>query len=35
MKPFKVSEISAWIDECEKGIDPNRKLADLHLDVFQ
>jgi hypothetical protein len=30
MKPFKVSEVSAWIDECEKRIDPNRKLADLH-----
>ncbi|NOR50862.1 MAG: hypothetical protein GQ530_07530 [Desulfuromonadales bacterium] len=30
MKPFKLSEISAWIDECEKKIDPNRKLADLH-----
>jgi DNA-binding response OmpR family regulator len=30
MKPFKISEISAWIDECEKRIDPNRKLADLH-----
>jgi predicted AAA+ superfamily ATPase len=30
MKPFKISEISAWIDECEKKIDPNRKLADLH-----
>ena len=30
MKPFKITEISAWIDECEKRIDPNRKLADLH-----
>ena len=30
MKPFKISEISAWIDECEKKIDPNRELADLH-----
>ena len=30
MKPFKVSEISEWIDECEKRINPNRKLADLH-----
>ena len=30
MKPFKVSEISEWMDECEKKIDPNRKLADLH-----
>lgn len=30
MQPFKIKEISAWIDECEKRIDPNRKLADLH-----
>ena len=30
MEPFKVSEISKWIDECEKKIDPNRRLADLH-----
>ena len=29
MKPFIVSEVSAWIDECEVKIDPNRKLADL------
>ena len=29
MKPFKVSEVSAWIDECEMKIDPKRKLADL------
>lgn len=28
-KPFKLEEISKWIDECEKKIDPNRKLADL------
>jgi DNA-binding response OmpR family regulator len=26
MKPFRVSEISDWIDECEKRIDPKRKL---------
>jgi hypothetical protein len=30
MEPFKVSEISKWIDECEKKIDPKRRLADLH-----
>lgn len=30
MKPFKILEISKWIDECENKIDPNRKLADLH-----
>jgi hypothetical protein len=30
MQPFRVSEISKWIDECEMSTDPNRKLADLH-----
>ena len=30
MEPFKVAEISKWIDECEMKIDPNRRLADLH-----
>ncbi len=30
-KPFKLAEIQHWIAECEKGIDPNRKLADLNL----
>lgn len=30
MEPFKVSAISEWIDECEKKIDPKRRLADLH-----
>ena len=30
MKPFKIQEISNWIDECEKKIDPNRELAGLH-----
>ena len=29
MKPFRVQEISSWIDECEKNIDPNRELAAL------
>ena len=28
-KPFKVSEITDWIDQCEQRIDPDRKLADL------
>ena len=31
-KPFKVKDISDWIDECEKRIDPNRKLAELDLE---
>lgn len=31
-KPFKISEISAWIDECEKKIDPDRKLAEILPD---
>lgn len=29
LKPFKISEISAWVDECEKKINPDRKLADI------
>ncbi|HKJ04871.1 MAG TPA: hypothetical protein VJ974_04685 [Geopsychrobacteraceae bacterium] len=29
--PFSVKEIADWIDECEKRIDPNRKLAELHM----
>ena len=29
MKPFRLEEISKWIDECEKKIDPNRRLAEL------
>ncbi len=29
-KPFKVSDISAWIDDCEQKIDPNRELAEMH-----
>jgi CheY-like chemotaxis protein len=28
-KPFRIEEISEWLDECEKSIDPNRKLAEL------
>lgn len=31
-KPFSLKDISDWIDECEKRIDPNRKLAELNLD---
>ena len=30
MKPFRVSEISDWIDECEKRIYSNREMADTH-----
>jgi len=30
-KPFKTSELLSWLDECEKRIDPNRKLSDLPL----
>ena len=30
MKPFRIQEISNWIDECEKKIDPKRELAALH-----
>jgi CheY-like chemotaxis protein len=28
-KPFKVEQITKWLDECEKRIDPNRELAEL------
>jgi CheY-like chemotaxis protein len=28
-KPFKVEEIAKWLDECEKRINPNRKLAEV------
>lgn len=28
-KPFRFKEINKWLDECEKRIDPNRKLAEL------
>jgi len=30
-KPFKIGEIGKWLDECEKKIDHNSKLADLPL----
>ncbi|NIS68503.1 MAG: hypothetical protein GTO12_05980 [Proteobacteria bacterium] len=30
-KPFKTNEFLSWLDECEKRIDPNRKLSDLPL----
>jgi hypothetical protein len=32
MKPFKIQEISSWIDECEKKIDPKRELTTLHRE---
>ncbi len=28
-KPFRIDEINKWLDECEKSIDPSRKLSDL------
>lgn len=28
-KPFRIDEVLDWIDECEKDIDPDRKLVDL------
>lgn len=30
-KPFTLSEINDWLDNVEKKIDPNRKLADWYL----
>jgi len=28
-KPFRLDSFIAWLGECEKRIDPNRKLSDL------
>ena len=28
-KPFKIDELTKWLDECEKKTDPNFKLSDL------
>ena len=28
-KPFRIDDLLSWIDECEKTIDPNRKLVDI------
>ena len=30
-KPFRTNELVSWLDECEKRIDPKRKLSDLPL----
>ena len=30
-KPFKTNELLSWLDECERRIEPNRKLSDLPL----
>jgi CheY-like chemotaxis protein len=30
-KPLKLGEINDWLDECEKRIDPNRKLSGWFL----
>ena len=27
-KPFDFAKLTAWLDECEKRIEPNRKLSD-------
>ena len=31
-KPFKLKEITNWLDHIEKDIDPKRKLSDWFLD---
>lgn len=31
-KPFTPSEINTWLDQLEKGFDPQRKLADWFLE---
>lgn len=28
-KPFRFKDLIAWFDECEKMVDPERKLSDL------
>ncbi len=28
-KPFSVKDLNAWLDECEKNIEPGRALSDL------
>jgi hypothetical protein len=28
-KPFKIEEIFRWLEDCQKQIDPGRKLSDL------
>lgn len=30
-KPFRLEELSSWLDQVEKNIDPQRKLADWFL----
>jgi hypothetical protein len=31
-KPFKLQEITNWLDQIEKDIDPKRKLSDWVLN---
>ena len=28
-KPFRFADLFAWLGECEKNVDPDRKLSDL------
>ncbi len=30
-KPFRTNKLLGWLDECEKRVDPSRKLSDLPL----
>jgi len=30
-KPFSLNDFQRWVSGCEKRIDPNRKLIDLHF----
>jgi DNA-binding NtrC family response regulator len=34
-KPFTFTDIKKWLDQIEKDIDPNRKLADWYLNRIQ
>ena len=31
-KPFRLSDVGRWLDQIEKEINPNRKLADWYVD---
>jgi CheY-like chemotaxis protein len=33
-KPFKINEIEKWLDDCEKKYDPNSKLSDLPISMY-
>ena len=34
-KPFTIAEVNAWLDECEKQIDPKRCIFHFSIDRFK